>query len=161
MAQKTYGKTNWAENAAFRKANQQAIDRAFDIALRILDLLEAKGWRAADLARAMDVTPQYISRIVKGQELNLGNDVLDRLAAALGAPIMEVATSMPAFFNDNTATTTLELGVVHAAFSYYNLSDYLFQSPTLEMFTEQGTHQGTKEKKSYFDTSFLMLSARA
>lgn len=48
-----------------------------------MDLMELKGWRATDLARAMEVSPQYIGRILKGQELNLGLDVLDKLALVL------------------------------------------------------------------------------
>lgn len=83
MVQKTYGTTNWREKTAHRQANKRALDRAFDVALRIMDLMELKGWRATDLARAMEVSPQYIGRILKGQELNLGLDVLDKLALVL------------------------------------------------------------------------------
>lgn len=68
----------------------------FDIALRIMDPMELKGWRAADLARAMGVSAQYISRMLKGRELNLGLDVPDTLTDALGVPVTEVAGSRPA-----------------------------------------------------------------
>ncbi|WP_075351244.1 helix-turn-helix domain-containing protein [Algoriphagus marinus] len=59
--------SNWKEKVAFRKENKAWIKKATRIALRILDALDDKGWNQTDLAKALGVTRQQVSKLVKGQ----------------------------------------------------------------------------------------------
>lgn len=59
--------SNWKEKVEFRKANKSSVKQSAKVALRILDALEEKGWSQADLAKALEVTPQQVSKLVKGQ----------------------------------------------------------------------------------------------
>lgn len=61
--------SSWKEKVAFRKENKAWLKKSTRISLRILDTLEDKGWNQTDLAKAMDVTRQHVSKLVKG-----GND---------------------------------------------------------------------------------------
>ena len=149
MIKKAYSTTKWAEKSAYRKANKRAIDRAFDIALRVMDLLETKGWRAADLAREMGVTPQYISRIVKGQELNLGNDVLDKLADALDAPIMEVVKNAPKSDLNRLHSVVVELVRVGIEFSNCRRFEYTSKSLKQDLGQITLANRSVKGAKQY------------
>ncbi len=61
--------SSWKEKVAFRKENKAWLKKSTRISLRILDALEVKGWNQTDLANALDVTRQQVSKLVKG-----GND---------------------------------------------------------------------------------------
>lgn len=59
--------SNWREKVAFRKENKAWLKKSSRIALRILDALDDRGWNQSDLAKALGVTRQQISKLVKGQ----------------------------------------------------------------------------------------------
>ncbi|WPR77038.1 helix-turn-helix transcriptional regulator [Algoriphagus sp. NG3] len=59
--------SNWKEKVAFRKENKAWLKKSTRISLRILDALDDKGWNQTDLAKALGVTRQQISKLVKGQ----------------------------------------------------------------------------------------------
>ncbi|MDR7130175.1 transcriptional regulator with XRE-family HTH domain [Algoriphagus sp. 4150] len=59
--------SNWKEKVAYRKENKAWLKKSTRIALRILDALDDKGWKQTDLAKALGVTRQQISKLVKGQ----------------------------------------------------------------------------------------------
>ena len=59
---------NWIADVAWRKANKAWLGKSADIALRILDALDELNWKKAKLAQEMGVSPQQVSKYVKGEE---------------------------------------------------------------------------------------------
>lgn len=88
----TSGKTSaWLEEAKWREANESWLSFSFDIAVRVLDALRTKGMTQKDLAEKMGVSPQFVNKIIKGQE-NLSLETITKLGAALGIKLIEVAS---------------------------------------------------------------------
>lgn len=81
--------SGWKAKAQFRRANSGWLKKSTDIALYILNDLEAKGISQADLARLLEVTPQQVSKIVKGQE-NLTLETISRLEQALDIELIHI-----------------------------------------------------------------------
>ena len=81
--------TSWKEKVAFRKENKAWLKKSTRISLRILDALEDKGWNQTDLAKALDVTRQQVSKLVKG-----GNDfklsTITKLEEVLGIQLLAI-----------------------------------------------------------------------
>ncbi|GHB43048.1 helix-turn-helix transcriptional regulator [Mongoliitalea lutea] len=75
--------SKWKEKVAFRKANKATLRQAAKVALRLLDALEEKGWSQARLARELEVTPQQVSKWVKG-EGDFKFSTIDKLEKVLG-----------------------------------------------------------------------------
>jgi ribosome-binding protein aMBF1 (putative translation factor) len=80
---------NWMEKVAWRKANKAWLRKSADIALRILDALEDLGWNKARLAEEMGVSPQQVSKYVKGEE-NFKLETLCKLEKVLGLELIRV-----------------------------------------------------------------------
>ena len=77
----TEEKHNW------RIANRQWLWASQDIALDILDKLDALGWTQKILAEKMGVSPQYVNKLVRGSE-NLTLETLLKLQTILDIPIL-------------------------------------------------------------------------
>ncbi|WP_209329933.1 helix-turn-helix domain-containing protein [Lunatimonas salinarum] len=75
--------SNWKEKVEFRKANKTTLRQAAKVALRLLDALDEKGWSQAQLARELEVTPQQVSKWVKGQG-DFKFSTIDKLEKVLG-----------------------------------------------------------------------------
>ncbi|MCE2936443.1 MAG: helix-turn-helix domain-containing protein [Cyclobacteriaceae bacterium] len=82
-------KSPWQAEAQWREANENWLSVSFDIAVRVLETLQAKGMTQKDLAERMGVTPQFVSKVVKGQE-NLSLETIGKLSKALGVQLIEV-----------------------------------------------------------------------
>ena len=80
-ATKTLEKNRW------RIANRLWLNESQEIAMKILDKLEALDWSQKDLAEKMGVSPQYINKIVKGKE-NLTLETLTHLQILLDIPLL-------------------------------------------------------------------------
>lgn len=83
-------KSTWADEAAYRNENETWLTLSFDIAVRVLDTLRLKKMTQKELAENMKVSPQFINKIVKGQE-NLSLETIGKLSTALGVKLIEVA----------------------------------------------------------------------
>lgn len=81
--------SGWKAKAEFRKANRKWLKRSTDIALRILSELKSKGISQAELARIMEVTPQQVTKLVKGQE-NLTLETIGRIELALNISLIDI-----------------------------------------------------------------------
>ncbi|MEQ9278060.1 MAG: helix-turn-helix domain-containing protein [Balneola sp.] len=82
--------SGWLKEAKYRRDNRAWLRKSQSIALRILDVLEEKGVQQKELAEAMNVSPQQISKIVKGKQ-NLTLETITKMETVLGVPLMEVA----------------------------------------------------------------------
>lgn len=82
-------KSTWQDEATWRNENEFWLTYSFDIALRVLDTLREKKMTQKELAEKMNVSPQFINKIVKGQE-NLSLETIGKLSRALGVALIEV-----------------------------------------------------------------------
>ena len=80
---------NWIAKVAWRKANKAWLGKSATIALRILDALEGLGWNKARLAEEMGVSPQQVSKYVKGEE-NFKLETLCKLEKVLGIELVTI-----------------------------------------------------------------------
>ena len=80
---------NWMEHVAWRKANKAWLRKSAAIALRILDALEELNWKKAKLAQEMGVSPQQVSKYVKGEE-NFKLETLCNLEKVLGIELVTI-----------------------------------------------------------------------
>lgn len=77
-------KSNWGDEAAFRMKNHKWLRYSSNIARRILASIEdRKALNQKILAERIGVKPQYINKVVKGQE-NLSLETIAKLSDALG-----------------------------------------------------------------------------
>lgn len=73
--------------AIYRKENKEWLRKSAKIALAIRRELREQGMSQQDLAGKMGLSPQYVGRILKGQE-NLTLETISKLEAAVGCPLM-------------------------------------------------------------------------
>ncbi len=85
---------SWREKARYRRENRGWLRKSQRIAVRILSVLNEKGMQQKELAEMMDVSPQQVSKIVKGKE-NLSLKTISKIEAVLGVRLFEV--SVPKF----------------------------------------------------------------
>ena len=83
---------NWIADVAWRKANKAWLGKSADIALRILDALEELNWKKAKLAQEMGISPQQVSKYVKGEE-NFKLETLCNLEKVLGIELVTILQS--------------------------------------------------------------------
>lgn len=82
-------KSSWKEKVEWRKANRDWLGKSTDIALRILDALEELKWNKAKLAEVLGVSPQQVSKYVKGEE-NFKLETLCKLEKALEVELVTI-----------------------------------------------------------------------
>lgn len=81
--------SQWMADAKWRRDNKTWLKKSQSIALRVLRTLREKNMQQKDLAVALGVSNQQISKIVKGKE-NLTLDTISKLEQALGVMLLEV-----------------------------------------------------------------------
>ena len=79
----------WKKDAQWRRENRAWLDKSFEIALKIQDVLEDKGWKQKELAARLEVSPQQVSKILKGQE-NLSLATIAKIEEILETPLITV-----------------------------------------------------------------------
>ncbi|MBL7111191.1 MAG: helix-turn-helix transcriptional regulator [Bacteroidales bacterium] len=88
-------KSDWIEDATVRHSNIEWSDKSFRIAVRILREIRRQkpinGMSQKKLADEMGVSPQYINKVVKGQE-NLTLETISKIEKVLGISLIQVAT---------------------------------------------------------------------
>src|SRR5699024_1204222 len=83
------GKSDWLEKARYRRANRGWLRKSQEVAIKVLRTLDEKGMQQKELAEAMDVSPQQVSKIVKGKQ-NLTLQTITKLEQVLGISLFEV-----------------------------------------------------------------------
>ena len=74
--------SKWREEAEYRRANKTWLRYSQHIALLMLDKMDMLGMNRKQLAEKMNCSPQYISKVLKGQE-NLSLETLSKIEMAL------------------------------------------------------------------------------
>ena len=85
--------SKWIDDAKKRQTNKIWAKRSFQIAVRILREIRTQkplnGMTQKSLAEKMGVSPQYINKVVKGQE-NLTLETIAKIEDVLGVTLIEV-----------------------------------------------------------------------
>lgn len=87
-------KSGWLKKAEYRQENQDWLDISFSIAVKILSVLRTNKKKSLfpknqkDLAEALDCTPQYVSKLLKGTE-KLNIETISKIQKALDIVIIE------------------------------------------------------------------------
>ena len=79
--------SDWKAKARYRRENRDWLKKSAAIAICVLDALKAQNLSQKDLAAKLDISPQQINKIVKGQE-NLTLETITNLEKALGIQII-------------------------------------------------------------------------
>lgn len=87
-------KSTWLEEVKWREENEEWLSQSFDIAVLVLHTLKEKGMTQKDLAEKLNVSPQFINKVLRGQE-NLSLETIGKLSRALGIKLIEVVDSEP------------------------------------------------------------------
>lgn len=95
----------WHEEAEWYRLNSAWLKRSSKIAFRILTELREKGLTQKDLALKMEVSPQYISKIVKGQE-NLSLETVSKIEEALDICLISINKYTNYTYTDTTPMST-------------------------------------------------------
>lgn len=82
-------KSNWLEQAEYYEKNKDWLDKSALIALKILRHLRANNITQKDLAKSLDVSPQYINKIVKGKE-NLSLETICKIERVINVNLIEI-----------------------------------------------------------------------
>ena len=80
----------FTENAQWRKENASWLRWSRQVALAIIDYMQANGLKRADLAKKLGVSPQYVSKLLSGTE-NLSFKSIANIEEKLGISCIEVA----------------------------------------------------------------------
>jgi ribosome-binding protein aMBF1 (putative translation factor) len=86
--------SKWVENAQWRVANENWLDKSAGIALMILRNIREKGITQKELAEKLKISPQQISKILKGHE-NLTLETISKIEIALGITLISVPSIHP------------------------------------------------------------------
>ncbi len=81
--------SNWKAKAEYRKTNKAWLDKSADIALLILEHLRQNKISQKQLAEMIDVSPQFVNKLVKGSE-NLTLKTISNIENALGISLIKV-----------------------------------------------------------------------
>ena len=75
------------ENAVWRKENEEWFQWSRHISLKIVDYMQENSLSRADLARKLDVSPQYVSKLLSGK-VNFSFKTISELNLRLGIQCM-------------------------------------------------------------------------
>lgn len=82
-------KSRWAEEAVARKQSATWINKSQDLALEVLEVLEIKGWSQKTFAAQMGVSPQVVSKWLKGRE-NFTLETIGKIEKVLNVDLIEI-----------------------------------------------------------------------
>lgn len=82
--------SRFKENAQWRKENASWLRWSRQVALAIIDYMQENGLKRADLAKKLEVSPQYVSKLLSGTE-NLSFKSIANIEEKLGISCLEVA----------------------------------------------------------------------
>jgi len=85
--------STWHEEADWYRKNIGWLKRSSKIAFHILRELDEQGISQKELASRMEVSPQYVNKIVKGKE-NLSLETISKIEEALGITLISVNRSL-------------------------------------------------------------------
>lgn len=89
--------SEWREKAQWRRENREWLKKSREIALAVLNAITNNpAMTQKELARQMGVSPQYVSKILKGEE-NLSLQTITKLESILGMELISVHKQVQQF----------------------------------------------------------------
>lgn len=79
----------WKKEAKYRIENEDWLDISFSIAVKILAYMKVNNVNQKELSVMLDVTPQYISKLLKGKQ-PLGLPTIGKMQRILKIKLLEV-----------------------------------------------------------------------
>ena len=96
-ALKSYTPSEWREKAHWRRENREWLKKSREIALAVLNAISNNpAMTQKELARQMGVSPQYVSKILKGEE-NLSLQTITKLESILEIELISVHKQVQQF----------------------------------------------------------------
>ena len=86
--------SDWIEKSESDIKNEDWLDKSAKIALKILRKIRVDNISQRELAEGLNVSPQQISKILKGKE-NLTLETISKLERVLDIKLIEIQTSQP------------------------------------------------------------------
>lgn len=83
--------SDWMSQADYYEVNKDWLDKSALIAIKILSTLRSQSITQKALAENIRVSPQYINKVVKGQE-NLSLETICKIEKSLGISLISVPT---------------------------------------------------------------------
>lgn len=80
--------SKWREDAEWRRANKAWLPYSRKIAIKTAMAMHDQQMSQRQLADSMGCSPQYVSRLLKGEE-NLSLETICKLESALNVPILQ------------------------------------------------------------------------
>lgn len=81
--------SGWLERAEWRQKNRDWLLVSSRVAVKVLTHIRVNGIKKNELAEMLDVSPQYVGKILKGQE-NLTLETICKIEKALNIQIISV-----------------------------------------------------------------------
>ena len=81
--------SGWKEKVEFRKENKAWLKKSTRVSLRVLDALDEKGWNQTDLAQALGVSRQQVSKMLKGEN-DFQLSTISKLEEVLGIQLQVI-----------------------------------------------------------------------
>ena len=81
--------STWLASAKWRKENKEWLDISFSIAVKILSILKKRGITQKQLATSINCSPQYVNKLLKGNE-NLQLETIVKLETALDIKLIKL-----------------------------------------------------------------------
>jgi len=131
-------KTDTLERNRDRIRNRKQLRESRAIAMKVLFKLDDLGWSKKDLADKMNVSPQQITKIVKGKE-NMKLETQIKLQEILNIPILAT------FEEDSRKTIISELITIVESFK-------IAIFPTRNASTMQSIHSKKVKTEYYYDS---------
>ena len=80
--------SKWREQAEWRRANRSWLPYSRKIAIKAAMAMKQQDLSRTDVATRMGCSPQYVSRLLKGEE-NLSLETICKLENAINTPILQ------------------------------------------------------------------------
>lgn len=132
--------SNWKEKVEQNRKDRAWLKKSAQIAIKINQILSSLKMTQRELATKLDVSPQQVSKIVKGKE-NLTLETITKLEAALGINIIsilkanEVIVSTPpsSYIVSASGISTTKLYSVKSEMKFQKATTSEFQSEEVKM----------------------------
>lgn len=85
--------STFIEDAAWRQKNEEWLKWSRKIAMKIVDYMQENGLSRSDIADKLDVSPQYVSRILSGKT-NFSFKSIAEIERKLGISCMEATMAL-------------------------------------------------------------------
>jgi len=113
-------KSAWVNAATQRKNSLEWKRKSQMIALRVLSELHERGLKQKDLAESMNVSPQQISKIVKGKE-NLTLETISKIESVLQISLISIHYQADSIKSKSVVTSNIKTDFKGARFELYTV----------------------------------------